>query len=1197
MGKIIKNNMKKILKIILIVLIIILVITIGENIKENVKENGLDLNISNPIDTIKITEKNNIVETEVTNSEDILINPGKGLVLRSSYPEQVNNEISVHYSRFKWTDIEPEKGRYDWKQIDEKLEYCEKNGKKFAFGIVNASTAYDGKYVTPKWVFDEGAQYYIYKKDGLDQIVPVWTDEIFLRELNGFIEKLAERYDGNETIEYIDIRSYGNYGEQHLFTIGGENISSKQLKELYIKPYMNNFKKTRLINPWGDYNYNGIYEWAIDNGISIRRDGIMKYTNGKNIFEYAYRKLPTIFEFYSKYETLKEQGLWSEEELLKYVDEWKPSYVEYWPEMYRDNPEFVKYLGNRIGYYFKLKGTQYINKSEIRKELNIKMNFSNEGVAPLYENCSVYIGLLDENYNLIQKYKTDVDPKTWLPDKPIQENVKIILNNINPGKYIISIGLFLNDNDEHPTYLLGNAGKTDDRWYVFGYIQIEENIESEIINKYSELQNSYLENKALVQKIEEVKQYLKSIADSSLIANQKQIEDLISMNYSIVDILIQQDSKDLREFVEKIDEIGALYYRLFELNATEEIFGIDILDEKISNTENIIKFYEEKLELSNEIFLFDLAKERYDEDSVIGYFQCENLVNIVNNLIETKADKYNLSSLMIEYSTNELTNQDVVVKLISSSDEIEMPYGNTYTFEKNGTFIFRYVYKGNEKEIIATVDWIDKQAPIISGIDNRTDETEVATINVFDKNLDSIVVTKDGQVIPFNNGDTLFEVGNYVITATDKAGNVTISELRVIDFVESNKIYYISPDGTGNGLFQNKPMNVATASTLKYNAGDKILFKSGEKYNIDLNWNMMGSPDNAITISSFGDGDLPIINGSIELVSNLHIYNLEFTNNDESCLITNQSYTENVAISNCIFNNIDDTAVYLNKQISNIKIDNCVFKNCDDSGIAVKNDDKALRGKDIFINDNIFINLNNALDISGENELQEFERLHVHDNYFVNCDDIISLGNIVEGKFDVKFFNNLYYNFENLYDVEANEIQNLKSNLVSDNNTFYVLDGFEFLDGCEDFERLKDEYDLEKNSKFVIMNEDYQVELVEEICKNSTNKTEIISYLFETIRASTLNKKVQEVHTESGLVIASSGYDSLISSKIGSADELEAKNNGEEIQDDTTSPDELPLAGLEKIAFGLILIIFINIALSGTNYCKYKMHIRKQIKK
>ena len=70
---------------------------------------------------------------------------------------------------------------------------------------------------------------------------------------------------------------------------------------------------------------------------------------------------------------------------------------------------------------------------------------------------------------------------------------------------------------------------------------------------------------------------------------------------------------------------------------------------------------------------------------------------------------------------------------------------------------------------------------------------------------------------------------------------------------------------------------------------------------------MTGSPDNKVVISSYGQGDRPIIDGYISLVSNLEISNLYFVNDKESSIVTNQEFSENIVISNCIFQDIVDT--------------------------------------------------------------------------------------------------------------------------------------------------------------------------------------------------------------------------------------------------------------------------------------------------
>lgn len=445
----------------------------------------------NFLEDIKTEEDSSTDKTTSTpyDKEEVLLNPGKGMVY---YGTKINSQysdiINVGYARFNWCDIEPEEGKYNWKSVDNAINSFATKGKKFAFGIKCASTSTNIKYVTPKWVFDAGANYI--EKDVsfwitgqvTAQAIPDWTDKIFLEKLNNFIEELGKRYDGNPNISYIDIRSYGNYGEQNLGNLGGEEITNEQLIELYIKPYKEAFKKTLLVNPYGNAKFDDVYDWSIENGISIRSDGIL-YGNSKKAIGKVCLKangiLPSIFEYAVDYENLKAQNFWSEERLLNCIETGKPSYLQFEPDMYKENENFMKMIANRIGYYFKFKGAEYKNKTTTKEETEIKLNFINEGVAPLYEPCTVYIGLLNKDYKLVKKYKTDIDAHTWMPNEEKQENINLRLDDIENGEYIISLGLFLNENDAQPAYLLGNTGGTDDKWYVFGKINITNPIEED----------------------------------------------------------------------------------------------------------------------------------------------------------------------------------------------------------------------------------------------------------------------------------------------------------------------------------------------------------------------------------------------------------------------------------------------------------------------------------------------------------------------------------------------------------------------------------------------------------------------------------------------------------------------------------------------------------------------------------------------
>ena len=655
-----ENKIFQVLHITSIILIIIFAIFIAVEYFINI--NLKAENENNLLDDIEIVDDaDDTTISKTYESEEVLLNPGKGFVLRDSLDDSCDDMVSVVYYRVGWSTIEPEEGQYNWDILDSKINNCARRGKKFAFGIMNVCISSPKEYVTPKWVFDAGAEYYVYEKtDGSRQIIPEWTDPIFLEKLNNFIKALAERYDGNENIAYIDIRSYGSYGEQHLTSIGGTDISAEQLKELFIQPYMDAFNSTMLVSPWGKEMYNDVYKWAVDNGVTIRRDGIMQLYNGKQIFEHAYGKLPTIFEYFSSYKVLKQNGLWDQEKLLDYVETWHPSYIEFFTDMYAENKEFCEMLANKIGYYFKFKGATYTNTTSTIEETPISLKFVNEGVAPLYEPCTVYIGLLDENYNLVKKYKTDIDPHTWMPNEEIQEDLNIKLDDIEDGKYIISLGLFYNETDENPTYLLGNSGGTEDKWYVFGEIFINNPSEEysittsnndSLINTY----NNYNINIS-IENIRKNSNYVAKILVNEELKETIQIDNTQPTFNTQIELKLENGEKTYKIQIEKDNEVVHEFTK-------EVIVNNFVNDYKVIAKTAIDKYTEFKAIFSSEIIQVPNLVSKIEQMN--NYMI--NVGKTQNNITETSSKQtmqqhFELGNIILQaYLDGTLQTEDVKI--------------------------------------------------------------------------------------------------------------------------------------------------------------------------------------------------------------------------------------------------------------------------------------------------------------------------------------------------------------------------------------------------------------------------------------------------------------------------------------------------------------------------------------------------------
>lgn len=756
-----------------------------------------------------------------------------------------------------------------------------------------------------------------------------------------------------------------------------------------------------------------------------------------------------------------------------------------------------------------------------------------------------------------------------------------------------------------PVYL-----KNADRSYFYRAISnTAVSAYDEFLTNYSDYLDSSDEMIAVKNEVNKMKKYAEGLANGGEVSEAEALSKM-KEHFAIGDMILKayKDEKLSCEYVKlssMLDQLNTIGYAFEDLVT---ITAKDVSNANLTATEKIMNTFDNKVSANvsvemvypNKIKAF--AKDYYDTSSYINGLEEENPIK--NGLIIGKGlHAYYLASwadsfadcyletpeIAIQYSNTELTNEDVVVTL-ESNVPIEMEGSNQYTFTENGSFTFKYTLYGEPKEITAVVDWIDKDAPAISGIDEREDETEQVTLNVTDANLDTITVTKDGQDVSFSNGDILIEKGEYEVVAKDRAGNYSERSFKIVNYIESNKIYYVSPDGTGDGSSEDLPMNVKDLNKLKLYAGDKILLKSGEKYSVNIECKRKGSPDNRVVISNYGEGALPVINGSLDLVFNLEISNLRFTNNAESCLVTNYDYCENVKIENCIFDNVADSAIYLNRQVSNFEITNCIFKNCKNAGITMKNDSQNLMVNSVKITNNIFVNLTKSIDIASEIADNTFENVEIGENYFIvqtSDEAVIKVGKIVTDKFEVSVYSNLFYSFSRAYEVFEDSLNDIKGHLLCDYNTFYAYKESKYLNDISDIKTLGDEYGNEANSNVTVIDrEKYDVY----DCLNTTlkldDKEQILSNLTEKIDVGNRRMQVDVVGSP----------DRIIKNKVMGLEEM--KNSDiEEITDSSVADEVLPLAGWQKVSIAIISIIVITGLFSAGKYSKYKKDTKKQIRR
>ena len=143
-------------------------------------------------------------------TDEILTNPGMGWQTFHRTRAQDKNlpdwiPSTVHYARWGWGTLEPEKGKIDHDFLDGVLKETRDAKQTLAFRVMCCST-YPRQPYLPKWLADVGGKVVTTRYgSGPELEVPVLDDPKTLAAHLDFIKRLGARYDGHPDIDHIDL--------------------------------------------------------------------------------------------------------------------------------------------------------------------------------------------------------------------------------------------------------------------------------------------------------------------------------------------------------------------------------------------------------------------------------------------------------------------------------------------------------------------------------------------------------------------------------------------------------------------------------------------------------------------------------------------------------------------------------------------------------------------------------------------------------------------------------------------------------------------------------------------------------------------------------------------------------------------------------------------------------------------------------
>ena len=411
-------------------------------------------------------------QTEV--SGEPVSNPHKGFVMTAYTPDMIhstngfaygingsaNNHawdvVTIVSGSPKWCDLNPAEGVYNWDEIDGMLEACEQHGLTYGIRIMPYSSYLSEDYV-PQWIYDKGAAKNKAPLRDDPSVVtefPKWDDPVYLQAHKDFTKALAEKYDGDPRVEFIDIRPFGDYGEWHnSFAVGDEKfMPSLEIQKDMLDFYVEAFDETTIALP---SNARGeIYQYALSIGIAKRDDGLISIPNAEWSLRPAYKaNLPVLGENYQTYTWMKETVRENE---YSYVN-WTPEHFREIIEIshmsiyaldqdsncsykfYREQKNIIDEMCNRLGYNFTVTSAK-------RNDNKLLVTIKNTGLAPAFFNIDLCAEITDKDGNKLASFGKPVRIEEGSFRDDTEQTFLFEYDGTLPDDAIICLAMYDSDN-------------------------------------------------------------------------------------------------------------------------------------------------------------------------------------------------------------------------------------------------------------------------------------------------------------------------------------------------------------------------------------------------------------------------------------------------------------------------------------------------------------------------------------------------------------------------------------------------------------------------------------------------------------------------------------------------------------------------------------------------------------------------------
>lgn len=454
------------------------------------------------IGTSLLQAQKGTVQFNAKETDDILRNPYSGMVnygIEVSYGEREIPEYiypgSIVYLRPAWSDLEPEKGVLNLSRFEKIRDNHLAGGcTQWAMRLVTVQKVGTDKDAFPAWLRKEVKNGNMHK----GYFEPYYGDSAYVSHFESFVNRIAEKYDGDPRLAFVDISGLGLYSEwgdpeSHQPGWDNDSIMKRDTRRL-IDIYFKAFKKTPLsisthiIGPNLEDRYEVMY--ALSKGAWLRRDGVGSpffHEGHKKLVQKYWKDRPIITEMYAIYSNYndiktgrnKNWSGWSFKDVVNQILDQHGMCAEMSRDLdisdaFLKNSSFDR-LAREVGYRLVLSKAEFPQTILNGEKLIVRQLWKNQGVSKLYKKYPLRFYLTNNAGQEVWSYiDNDFDPTNWERGNVYEYHSIIPIKvNIPFGTYDLKIALV--DEIGNPAINLGQEGRDDAGRYLLGKIKLEKN--------------------------------------------------------------------------------------------------------------------------------------------------------------------------------------------------------------------------------------------------------------------------------------------------------------------------------------------------------------------------------------------------------------------------------------------------------------------------------------------------------------------------------------------------------------------------------------------------------------------------------------------------------------------------------------------------------------------------------------------------